>query len=154
MRLDDDMLLTPNTNIHEELRFLKEHPEVDLVAVMADHKQPKEYALNFSKIKMKKKLIIPAGTMIDGKEVVYKAPNCFIARTEKIRLIGYDENIRINEHHEFFYRAAGKMVCVLDPEAYIMHCHNLFEKKEYDKFRYDTRGDNQYVWNKHSSKYQ
>ena len=154
VRFDDDMLLTPKTNVHEELRYLEEHPEVDLVAVMADYKQPKEYSLKFSQIKMKKELIIPAGTVIDGKEVVYKTPNCFIARTEKLKLVGYDSNIRINEHHEFFSRAAGKMVCVLDPEAYIMHCHNMFEKWDYDKYRYDVLEANQYIKCKHGSKYQ
>ena len=154
VRLDDDMLLTPKTNFHEQLKFLEKHPEVDLVAVMADHKHPREYALKFSKIRMGKKLLIPAGTMIDDKEVVYKAPNCFIARTEKLRLVGYDTNIRIHEHHEFFSRAAGSIVCVLDPNSYIMHCHNMFEGKEYDNFRYDVEKSNQYVRGKHVSKYQ
>ena len=154
VRLDDDMLLTPNTNIHKELEFMKNHPEVDLVAVMADYRKPKEYALKFSRIKMNKKLIIPAGTLIGGKEVVYKTPNCFIARTEKLQLVGYDANIRINEHDEFFTRAAGKMVCVLDSDSYIMHCHNRFERQEYESFRYDTEKDNQYIRGKHASMYQ
>lgn len=154
MRLDDDMLLTPQTNIHKELKFLMEHPEVDLVAVMADHKKPREYAERFAKIRMEKKLKIPAGTVIDGRKVVYKTPNCFLARTEKLKLVGYDSNIRINEHHEFFSRAAGVIVCVLDPDSYIMHCHNLFERPDYEVYRKDTLAANQYVLNKHSSMYQ
>ena len=153
-RLDDDMLLTPKTNIHEKLKFLEEHSEVDLVAVMADHKRPREYALKFSRIRMRKKLIIPAGTMIEGTEVVYKTPNCFIARTEKLKHVGYDVNIRISEHHEFFSRAAGRMVCVLDPDSYIMHCHNMFERKEYDNYRNDIEKANRYMRGKHVSRYQ
>ena len=154
VRLDDDMLLTPKSNIHAELKYLEEHPEVDLVAVMADYRRPQEYASKFSRIRMNKRLIIPAGTVIDGKEVVYKTPNCFIARTEKLRRVGYDVNIRINEHHEFFSRAAGKIVCVLDPDSYIMHCHNMFEGSEYDRYRYDVENANQYVRGKHISRYQ
>ncbi len=154
MRLDDDMLLIPNTNVHKELEFLEKHPDVDLVAVMADYKKPKEYAAKFAKIKMRKTLQIPAGTLIDGKEVVYKTPNCFLARTEKMRIIGYDVNLRINEHHDFFFRAAGRMVCVLDPESSIMHCHNLFEGENYEKYRYDAVGAAKYLRNKHASKYQ
>jgi hypothetical protein len=57
--------------------------------------------------------------------------NIFLARTEKIRQVGYDPNIRVIDHHEFFYRAAGKIVCVIDPEAYVFHCHNHFEKEDY-----------------------
>ena len=154
MRLDDDMLLTPHTNIHKELDFLIRHPEVDLVAVMADHKNPKIYAARFENIRMDKNLLIPADTIIEGRKVAYKTPNCFLARTEKLRLVGYDENIRINEHYEFFSRAAGKLVSVLDPESYIMHCHNRFEKEEYDQYRYDTFEANRYVRGKHASKYQ
>ena len=139
---------------HEELKFLEEHPEVDLVAVMADYKRPREYAEKFSSIRMRKNLIIPAGTVIDGKEVVYKTPNCFIARTEKLRLVGYDENIHIFDHHEFFSRAAGRIVCVIDPDSCIMHCHNMFEKQNYESFRFDTRNDIQYLCGKHVSRYQ
>ncbi len=154
MRLDDDMLLTPHSDIHKELQFLMKHQEVDLVAVMADHKKPKEYAERSHRHKMNKKLRIPAGMVIDGRIVAYKTPNCFLARTEKIRLVGYDPNIRIIDHQEFFSRASEQMVCVLDPEAYIMHCHNLFEKPEYNKYRNDIMTDVQYVKNKHGSKYQ
>ena len=154
MRLDDDMLLTPDTNIHKILAFLMNHQEVDLIAGMPDHKNPKECAARFAEIKMYEKLLIPAGTIIDGKEVVYKTPNCFLARTEKMRLIGYDVNLRMNEHHDFFFRAAGRMVCVLDPESSIMHCHNKFEDEKYEKYRNDTASDLRYIKNKHGSKYQ
>ena len=154
VRLDDDMLLTPHTEIHEELKFLMKHPEVDLVAVMADYKKPREYAAQSAKIIMDKKLLIPAGTIIDGKIVTYKAPNCFLARTEKMKMIGYDPNIRVIDHDDFFYRAAGMIVTVLDPDAYIMHCHNRFERADYEKYRNDIQKDYLYKTHKHISKYQ
>lgn len=154
MRLDDDMLLTPNTNVHEELRFLKEHPEVDLVAVMADYKKPSEYAQKFESIKMDKTLLIPAGTKIEGRTVVYKAPNCFLARTARLKKVGYDENIHVIDHHDFFVRATGQIVCVIDPDSYVMHCHNMFEKQDYDVYRYNIYDDKQYLNRKHASKYQ
>ena len=154
VRLDDDMLLTPKTNIHEELRYLEEHPEVDLVAVMADPKRPNEYAQKFESIKMDKTLLIPAGTNIEGRTVVYKAPNCFLARTTRLKEVGYDENIHVIDHHDFFVRAAGQIVCVIDPNAYVMHCHNMFEKQDYDAYRYNISEDGQYLKRKHASKYQ
>lgn len=154
VRLDDDMLLTPKTNVHEELRFLKEHPEVDLVAVMADYRRPNEYAHNFESIRMDKMLLVPAGTIIDGRKVVYKAPNCFLARTASLKKVGYDENIHVIDHHDFFVRAAGQIVCVIDPDSYVMHCHNKFETQNYDIYRYNVAEDGRYIKRKHASKYQ
>ena len=87
MRLDDDLLLAPMSNVHGQLRFLQTHPEVDLTAIqMSTH--PEKSAAGYSRIKMNKQLIIPAGTVIDGRIVAYKTSNCFLARTEKLRLVG------------------------------------------------------------------
>ena len=149
MRLDDDMLLTPKTNIHDHLQFLQNHPEVDLVAVQANYKKTRESARRSSLMKMKKRLLIPAGTIIEGREVIYKAANVFLARTDKVRLVGYDSNIQILDHNDFFYRAAGKIVCVQDPASYVMHCHSRFDR-EYSNYRYDTKSDAIYLESKHS----
>ena len=144
MRLDDDMLLTPNSNIHNELKFLQNHPEVDLVSIQANYQKPVESANRFSIMRMEKNLLIPAGTIIDGREVVYKASNIFLAKTEKVKMIGYDSNIQILDHHDFFYRAAGKIVCVQDPNASLMHCHNRFDRM-YNKYRFDIKHDEEYL---------
>lgn len=143
MRLDDDFLPTPKSNVHGQLRFLQEHPEVDLAGIQIGM-GPKKDAECFRNIKMNKKLIIPAGTIIDGHEVVYKTANCYVARTEKIREVGYDPNIRMIDHHEFFYRAAGKIVSVMDPNAYMVTYQNRFDR-EYRKFRNDYQGDILYI---------
>ena len=148
MRLDDDLLLTPKSNIHKQLRFLEMHHEVDLAAIQMSMR-PEKAADDYNRIKMNKELIIPAGTMIDDYSVVYKAPNCFLARTEKLRLVGYDPSIRMIDHHEFFYRAAGAIVSVQDPHSYVFHCHNRFDR-EYRKYRSDIAGDSAYIRTKHS----
>ena len=93
---------------------------------------------------MKKDLIIPAGTEIDGHIVAYKGANCFVARTDKVKEVGYDPNIRMNDHHEFFYRAAGVIVTVLDPHSFAFHWHNRFNRA-YNKYRYDIAGDDVYI---------
>lgn len=153
MRLDDDMLLTPSSNVHEQLTYLQSHPEVDLVGVQAVYRNMKKDAQRIRQTKMNRKLLIPAGTMIGGKEVVYKPPNVFVARTESMRKIGgYDPNIRMIDHHEFFYRAAGVIVCVFDEHSFVMHCHNRFEK-EYSIYRADWKGDYAYIKKKHGPGY-
>ena len=153
MRLDDDELLTPSSNIHEQLRFLETHNEVDLVGLQAKYHNPEHSAAEYSRIRMNRNLIIPAGTMIDGREVVYKTADLFLARTDSYRKIGYDPNIRMIIHHEFFYRAAGKIICVQDPHSFVMHCHNHFERKAYRKPRGDFLDDSVYISKKHGSSF-
>ncbi len=148
MRMDDDFLLTPRSRIHDQLAFLQKNPKVDLVGIQASL-HPEKAAETFRRIKMKKPLLVPAGTVIDGREVVYKTPNVFLARTEKLRLVGYDPNIRMIDHHEFFYRAAGLIVSAQDPHSCILHCHNRFDRG-YNAFRNDIRGDREYIRQKHS----
>lgn len=154
MRMDDDELLTPHTNVHKQLNYLQSHPEVDLVGIQAKYNNPKRAAEKMRSFRMRRKLIVPAGTLIDGLEVVYKTPNVYLVRTESLRKVGYDSNIRMIDHHEFFYRAAGQIVCVQNPEAYVMHCHNRFEDpKEYGDYRSDVTSDYMYIKKKHGANY-
>lgn len=147
MRMDDDLLLTPRSNVHGQLKFLQTHMEVDLTAIqMSSH--PLQAAEEYRMISMNKELLIPVGTVIDGRDVVYKAPNVFLARTEKLKKVGYDPRIRMIDHHEFFYRAAGQIVSVQDPYAFVLHCHNRFDSA-YSVFRNDIKGDQEYIRAKH-----
>lgn len=145
MRMDDDELLIRRSLIHQQLAFLQKHPEVDLVGIQANWCKPEKAAQRMKQIRMSKELLIPAGTVIDKREVVYKPPNVFLVLTDSIKKIGYDPNIRMIDHHEFFYRAAGQIVCVQDPHSTVMHCHNRFENAEYNQYRGDIMGDSIYI---------
>ena len=103
----------------------------------------------YRRIQMNKVLKIPAGTVIDGKEVIYKPANVYLVRTESLRKVGYDRNIHMIDHHEFFFRAAGNIVTVMAPEAYVLHCHNWFESRDYEGYRSAYRKDAQYIASKH-----
>lgn len=157
IRLDDDELLTPCSKFEEQLHFLMEHPEIDIAAVLcfgapfwrgAKWESRRYYAQSMRNAPLPLK--IPHMTRIDKRHVVVgKVPNIFIARTEKIREVGYDKNIRMIDHNEFFYRAAGRLVSVLDEKAYIYHYHNPFDA-HYNQFRNDYLGDLKYIQIKHS----
>ena len=152
VRMDDDQLLTPHTKIHEQIFFLKDHSEVDLVGVLLYHmpkcrslkkaaeeyyKQPMDYA--------PKKLLISHMTEIDEAHIVVgKSSNTFVARTDKLKEIGYDDNIRMIDHNEFFFRAAGNIVSVLDKTAFVLHYRNRFDMN-YEKYRRDYQGDQIYI---------
>ena len=76
MRLDDDLLLTPSSNVHDQLAFLQTHQNVDLVAIQMGHRDPEKAAQRYAAIRMNRPLLIPAGTQIDGRTVVYKSRAC------------------------------------------------------------------------------
>lgn len=152
IRMDDDELLTPFTNFHGQLRFLMEHPAVDLAAVAympVPRCPPLEqtvrqfYAQSMHNAPLPLK--IPHMTPMDeSRVVVAKPPNIFLARTEAVRAVGYDDNIRMIDHNEFFFRAAGVLVSVLDTKAFVLHRHNRFNKS-YEKYRQDVRQDSIYI---------
>lgn len=152
IRMDDDELLTPYTNWHGQLRFLMEHPQVDLVAVhlfdmpfMKSLEKSSQMYYRQSMREAPKRLLIPHMTRIDEKHIVLgKTPNTFIVRREKMKSLGYDEHIRMIDHDDFFWRAAGNMVSALDTTAYVIHYHNRFDK-HYQKYRADVDGDRRYI---------
>ena len=124
VRMDDDELLTRRSSIAGELRFLLSHPEIDLVGIPCiDALRPpslKKSIRPYSKISMKEAplpLKVPHGTRVDANHVVLgKVPNILLARTESIRKVGWDDNIRMIDHHDFFFRAAGVLVSAISTE--------------------------------------
>lgn len=152
IRMDDDELLTPFTRWHEQLRFLMKHPEIDMVGVLPYNlpilspleKAAKEYYAQSMRGAVKP-LIIPHMTKIDeGHIVVGKTANIFLVRTDRMKKVGYDDHIRMIDHNEFFFRAAGELVCVLAPDSYVIHYHDRFDQY-YHQFRSDVEGDRRYI---------
>ena len=158
-RMDDDELLTPFTQLGRQLRFLGQNPNVDLVAVQAlqlkQFSKPEasmEYYAKKSMSKAPKKLLIPHMTQLDDVHyVIGKPANVFLCRTEKLRQIGYDDHLRMLDHHEFFYRAAGVLVSAMDVSAWVFHYHNPFDT-QYHAYRMDYENDLKYMRAKHSWK--
>ena len=152
VRMDDDELLTRHLNVAEELRFLQAHPEVDLVAFPCIEGMKslsvKKFLRPYYKITMADAplpLLVAHGTKIDESHVVLgKVPNIFLARTESVRKVGWDENIRMIDHHDFFFRAAGILVSAVSLNSVVFHNHNYF-KTIYNKFRSDWKGDAIYI---------
>ena len=156
IRMDDDELITPYTNFHKHLRYLFERQEVDMVAASVrslplkkDWRKDREGYNAYSMFNAPKPLIIPHMTKLDDDHIVLgKVSQVFVVRTDKFRTIGYDDNIRMIDHHEFFYRAAGNLVTVLELNSFVLHNHNPFNRN-YQKFRLDTKGDSAYIRAKH-----
>ncbi len=160
MRMDDDERLTAASRIADELKFLINHKNVDLTGFLftspplchnIDINIPTYKKYNMGNAP--KQLIIPHMTVIDKKHIVMgKVPNIWLARTDKVKEIGWDDNIRMIDHHEFFYRCAGNLVCVLSTNSVIWHQHNPFNEY-YHQYRRDFRNDGIYIYKKHGKEY-
>lgn len=152
MRMDDDELLTVKTCLGMQVQFLKKHPEIDLVGFCTlttiRCTDPDKAVSRFTSFNMKgapKPLQIPHMTQIDGNHFVMgKVPNLYVARTEKVRQIGWDENIRMMDHQDFFWRAAGNLVSVIALGTAVFHYHNPFQR-HYQKYRQDVQQDKTYI---------
>lgn len=152
LRMDDDELLTLKTCLGRQLQFLNLHQEVDLVGFCTltaiRCMNPDEAVSAFTAFSMKdapKPLCIPHMTQIDGNHFVLgKVPNLFLVRTDKLRSIGWDDNIRMIDHQDFFWRAAGNLVSVIALGTAVFHYHNPFHR-HYQKYRQDVERDKEYI---------
>ncbi len=152
VRLDDDVLFTRRTDLAGELRFLEAHEDVDLVGMpwidACKAISTKRDIKVYMRIDMREAplpLKVPHGTKIDRQHIVLgKVSNAYLARTESIRKVGWDDNIRMIDHHDFFYRAAGILVSVLSLNSVLFHNHNFFSP-HYNRYRSDWKGDAAYL---------
>ena len=80
-----------------------------------------------------------------------KVTNLFLVRTEPYKRLGYDDRIRMIDHHEFFMRAAGNIVSAMDISASVFHYHNPFDA-HYSPYRSDYLNDAAYIREKYCFK--
>ena len=157
IRMDDDELLTVHTKFEKHLKYLMTHPYVDLVGVLPFNlpftESLEDTAARYFRQPLfdaPKPHLIPHLTVLeDGYVVVGKSANIFLVRTEKMKMIGYDDAVRMLDHHDFFHRAAGNMVSVLSRDSFVFHYHNPFDMY-YAKYRGDVDGDRIYLQKKHN----
>lgn len=155
LRMDDDELLTRRTKLTEQLLFLQRHSEVDLVGFCVLNtircKDPDQDDSRFTSFSMRgapMPLRIPHMTQIDGNHFVMgKVPNIILVRTEQLRKVGWDDQIRMMDHQDFFWRAAGHLVSVIALGTAVFHDHNPFDR-HYQRYRQDVEGDLRYIADK------
>ena len=152
MRMDDDELLTIRTKVHRELQYLQKHPEMDLIGFghttairlhspMFNFREYFKQPMNDAPGKLK----IPHMTKLDDNHIVLgKVANIYLARTAKMREVGFDENIKVIDHHEFFWRAAGIITSAAALDTVVFHRHNPY-LRQYIKYRSDYRNDLDYI---------
>lgn len=111
---DDDFVFDANACIDEMLAVL-DMEGLDLLAFRArgyrDHILPYHSTFRIRGKRLQRVGIQPAPGLYTPCELTL---NCFIARTEAVRQIPWDDRLKLREHWDFFYRwkKAGKRVAV------------------------------------------
>lgn len=135
--LDDDLLFETRTDLGGALAILENHPAIDLLSgivldlplrIVHDFRTADIYPTGAE-------ALIPQGTRIGPAEVMDKLPNFFLARTEALRKVGWDPELKLLEHADFFTRAKGVVVSAEWSGWRVLHCRDPFNRS-YAAHRY------------------
>lgn len=140
--LDDDFIFYRGSGLRAAFAAMQQYPEIDLMggAVIqlphfrvADYRAAGLYPTPAQPVR-------PIGSMIGPFPVYDKVPNFYIARTERLRLVDWDPQIKRMDHADFFTRARGVLVSVYNPQLRCFHAQTPFDRR-YMQHRGDLAAD-------------
>ena len=143
---DDDIVFTAATDLERARRVLDDNPEVDVVGFLRidlpewsayDHGPDALFAGHDAPLR-------PWGELVGGLPVRYKIAQVFLGRTEAVRAVGWDENLRMVDHKDFFSRACGQLLVVQDAAVQVLHARAPFSSR-YAPHRGNTSSDLAYL---------
>lgn len=143
---DDDIVFTAATDVDAARRRLQEYPEIDVVGFLRVE-LPRWFAVDFGPDALfagHREPLRPWGELVGGLPVRYKIEQVYLARTEAIARVRWDPGVRMVDHADFFSRAAGEIVVVLDTSIRAYHAQTPFDA-EYARYRQDTAKDLRYL---------
>jgi glycosyltransferase involved in cell wall biosynthesis len=140
--LDDDFVFSETTDLALALGHLRARPPVDILGgQLIDLPFLRQLPPPVGKIfPTTARPLIPIGSLIDGLRVCDKVMNFYVARTDRLRLVGWDPALRRIDHADFFTRALGVLVSVFDPELQAFHAQTPFDRA-YMASRMDIAAD-------------
>jgi len=140
--LDDDFVFYRQTGLAAALAIMDNHPRIDVMGGevidlpffgTADYSREGLFPTDA-------KATMPGGSSIGGLPVYDKVANFFIARTDRIRLVGWDPQLKRMEHTDFFTRAKGILTTVFNEKMKCLHAKTPFDMAYMQK-REDLGGD-------------
>lgn len=128
--LDDDFVFCRRTHLAEPLAAMDANPTIDImggqVANLPDFSvNDYEDAPLFPGAAAP---AVPFGSTIGGLRVYPKVANFLLARADRLRLVGWSDELKLLEHRDFFTRAAGVLVTVYNPRWRVLHARNPFDR--------------------------
>ena len=143
---DDDIVFTRATDVDAARRRLQACPEIDVVGFLRVE-LPRWFGVDFGPDALfdgHREPLRPWGELVGGLPVRYKIEQVYVARTEAIQRVRWDPAVRMVDHADFFSRAAGEIVVVLDTAIRAYHAQTPFDAN-YARYRQDTAADLRYL---------
>jgi glycosyltransferase involved in cell wall biosynthesis len=129
MVLDDDFVFFRGTDLAAGLRRIAAQPRIDILGgqlidlpLLRRRRPPigQIFATDATPL-------LPIGSTLDGLTICDKVANFYIARTERLRLVGWDAVLKRVDHADFFTRALGVLVTAFDPGLRCLHVQTPFD---------------------------
>ena len=141
--VDDDYIFYRRTQLLPSLLALEKYPEIDIIGgerVDLPFFTTNDYSDSFL-FPSSKAATWPAGTKIGGLPVYNKVANFFIARTERIRTVGWDARFKRRDHADFFSRAKGLLTTVFNADMKCLHAKTFFDSSYMNNVRKNILND-------------
>lgn len=138
MILDDDFIFYRHTDLQPALEVMERLPQIDIMGGQVVN-LPRYTSRDHRKVKLfpnQVEPVFPAGSRIGDLPVLEKVANFFVARTERLRLVPWDNQLKKLEHNDFFTRARGILTTVYNERLRCLHAQTPFDR-EYMKVRRD-----------------
>lgn len=140
--LDDDHVLHRHSDLRRPLAALRAEPRIDLVGARVVN-LPRYRSIDYrheAVFGTDRAPLHPPGTRLAGLPVYDKVASFYVARTDRLRLVGYDPALRRVDHADFFTRARGVITTVYDEGWSCLHARTPFDAA-YERSRLDVQAD-------------
>lgn len=148
--LDDDFVFYRRTNLADALARMKREPRIDMMGgAVVD--LPFYRVTDYRRTQLfptEARPLLPLNSSLAGLPVYDKVANFLLAQAESLRRVGWDEQLKLVEHADFFTRARGVLCTVFNRELRCLHARTLFDK-QYMAYREDIADAQAYLLSKH-----
>ena len=148
--LDDDYLFYRKTDFYKALQVMEECIEIDIMGGervdlplyrTVDYRVSRLFPVVGNSIK-------PVGSEVCSIPVYDKVANFYIARTERLRLVGWDDTLKRLDHADFFSRAKGVLLTVFNKDFKVLHAQTPYNAVYMSK-RFSIEDDRKRLHNKY-----
>lgn len=127
--LDDDFIFYRHSQLLPALALMEQHPVIDIMGGELVY-LPFYRIIDYRQAPLLPTAAAPIhrpGSLIGGLPVYEKVANFFIGRTEQVRLVNWDPQLKQMEHVDFFTRARGVLTTVYNKELKCLHAQTPFD---------------------------
>jgi glycosyltransferase involved in cell wall biosynthesis len=126
--LDDDLVLYRGTLLGEAVELMERHPDIDIMGGRLIQLPLFQSSHAGQIFHTDATPLRPFGSEVGGLTVCEKVNNFFLARTERLRLVPWDPELKLLDHADFFTRALGVLTTVDNPSLTAFHARTPFDR--------------------------